>query len=139
METTPPPPNNSIDFETFITLADVDNIIRLCDAAASMQEGRNLKLLWDHAFEAGLDQGWTKWGSRDEERKESYFRGKAKGIEEAEAAARNADIDLYCCGAEKGRTKERLEWTSTGHGPHCLEPISILSDAMTQTDSESST
>ena len=106
METAPLPPNNSIDFETFITLTDVDNIIQLCDAAASTQEGRNLKLLWDRAFEAGLDQGWTEWGSRDEERKESYFRGKAKGIEEVEAAARNADIDLYCCGAEKGRTEE---------------------------------
>ena len=35
METTPPPLNNSIDFEVFITLADVDNIIRFCNAAAS--------------------------------------------------------------------------------------------------------
>ena len=34
-ETVPPPLNNSIDFEVFITLADVDNIIQFCDAAAS--------------------------------------------------------------------------------------------------------
>jgi len=47
-----------------------------------------------------------EWGSRDEERKEIYFKGKAKGIEEAEAAARNAKIDLYSLGAEKGRTEE---------------------------------
>jgi len=138
-KTAPPPLNNSINFEVFITLADVDNIIRFCDAAASTQEGRNLKLFWDRAFEAGLDQGRTEWGSRDEERKESYFRGKAKGIEEAEAAARSAELDLYSRGAEKGRTEERLEWTSIGHGPHCLEPISILSDATIQTDSELST
>jgi hypothetical protein len=138
-ETTPPPLNNSIDFEVFITLADVDNIIRFCDAAASTREGRNLKLFWDRAFEAGLDQGRTEWGSRDEERKEMYFKGKAKGIEEAEAAARSAEIDLYSHGAEKGRTEERLEWTSSGHGPHCFAPISVLSDATTQTDSELST
>jgi len=80
-----------------------------------------------------------EWGSRDEERKEMYFKGKAKGIEEAEAAARNAEIDLYSLGAEKGRTEEQSEWTSTGHGPHCFAPISVLSDAMTQTDSELST
>jgi len=138
-ETAPPPLNNSIDFEVFITLADIDNIIRFCDAAASTREGRNLKLFWDRAFEAGLDQGRMKWGSRDEERKEMYFKGKAKGIEEAEAAARSAEIDLYSHGAEKGRTEERLEWTSSGHGPHCFAPISVLSDATTQTDSELST
>ena len=139
METVPPPLNNSIDFEVFITLADIDNIIQFCDAAASTREGRNLKLFWDRAFEAGLDQGRTEWGTRDEERKEYYFRGKAQGIKEAEEAAENAEIDLFRLGTKKGRTKERSEWTSTGHGPHCLEPISILSDATIQTDSELST
>ena len=43
METAPPPLNNSINFEVFITLADVDNIIQFCDATASTQ-GQNLKL-----------------------------------------------------------------------------------------------
>jgi hypothetical protein len=138
-ETTPLPLNNSINFEVFITLADIDNIIWFCDAAASTQEGQNLKLFWDRAFKAGLDQGQTEWGSRDEERKEMYFKGKAKGIEEVEAAARSAEIDLYSHGAEKGRTKKRLEWTSSGHRPHCFVPISVPSDAMTQTDSELST
>jgi len=47
-----------------------------------------------------------EWGSRDEERKEMYFKGKAKGIEEVEAAARSAKINLYSHGAEKGRTEE---------------------------------
>jgi hypothetical protein len=139
METTPPPLNNSIDFEVFITLADVDNIIWFCNAAASTREGRNLKLFWDCAFEAGLDQGRTEWGSRDEERKEMYFKGKAKGIEEAEAAARSAEIDLYSHGAENGRTEERLEWTSSGHGPHCFAPISVLSDATVATASSNTT
>ena len=139
MKTTPPPLNNSIDFEVFITLTDIDNIIQFCNAAVSMWEGWNLKLLWDCAFEVGLDQGQMKWGSRDEERKEIYFKRKAKGVKEAEAATRNAEIDLYSLGAEKGRTEEWSEWTSTGHGPHCLEPISVLSNATTQTDLELST
>ena len=67
-----------------------------------------------------------------------YFKGKAKGIEEAEAAARMADINYYHHGTEKGRTEERLEWTSTGHGPHCLAPIAMLTDEIIQTDPESS-
>ena len=77
-----------------------------------------------------------EWGSRDEERKEMYFKGKAKGIEEAEAAARSAEMDLYSHGAEKGRTEEQLEWTSSGHGPHCFTPISVFSNTTTQTDLE---
>ena len=36
---------------------------------------------------------------------------------------------------ELRKGEPRSDWS----GPHCLEPISILSDAMTQTDSESST
>jgi len=138
-ETMPPPPNISIDFETFIDLADIDDIIRFCDAVASTQEGRNLKLFWDRAFEAGVDEGQTEERRRgDEERKEMYFKGKAKGIEEAEAAARSAEVDYYHHGTEKGRTEERLEWTSAGHGPHCLTPIAILTDEIVQTDLESS-
>ncbi|KIM43451.1 hypothetical protein M413DRAFT_443388 [Hebeloma cylindrosporum] len=138
-EIAPLPQNNSIDFETFINLADLEDIVRFCDAVASTQEGKNLKLFWDRAFEGGLNQARMEWGSRDEERKEFYFRGKAKGIKEAEAAARSAEVDLFYHGVEKGRTEERLEWTSAGHGPHCLAPVCVLSDAAVQTDSESST
>ena len=50
------PPSASIDFETFIELDDLDDVLRFCNAVASTQ-GRNLKLLWDRAFEAGLNQG----------------------------------------------------------------------------------
>jgi hypothetical protein len=123
----------SIDFETFVELADLNDVLRFCESAASTQEGRNLKLLWDRAFEAGLDQG------RNEERDlrdEMYLQGKARGAKDAEEAANRADIDLYCHGIEKGRTEEQSEWTSTGHGPHCFAPIAILSDQIIQTDSE---
>ena len=50
-------PPHVIDFETFIELADLDDVLRFCDAVGSTYKGRNLKLLWDCAFEAGLDQG----------------------------------------------------------------------------------
>ena len=45
------PSSALIDFETFAELADLDDILRFCDAAASTRDGRNLKLLWDCAFE----------------------------------------------------------------------------------------
>ena len=116
------PPSTSINFETFIELADLGDVLRFCDA-----------ITWDRAFEAGLDQG------RNEERDfrdEMYLRGKACGIREAEAAARRAEIDLYSHGIEKGRTEEQTEWTSAGHGPHCFSPVAILSDQIIQTNSE---
>jgi hypothetical protein len=122
----------SIDFETFVELADLTDILRFCDTVASTQEGRNLKLLWDRAFKAGLDQG------RKEEqnlRDEAYFQGKARGIKDAEEAASRAEVDLYRHGIVKGGIEERLKWTSAGHGPHCLTPVAILSDESVQTDS----
>jgi len=134
-KTAPPPPNNFIDFETFINLANLDDIIRFCDAVASTQEGRNLKLLWDRAFEAGLDQGQTEeWRRGEDDRRQAYIRGKEMGIEEAEAAERSTELNFYLHGTEKGRIEERLEWSSAGHGPHCLTPIAVLSDEITQTD-----
>jgi hypothetical protein len=122
----------SIDFETFIELADLDDVLRFCNAVASTQ-GRNLKLLWDRAFEAGLNQGRAE--ERDL-RDEAYLQGKAMGIKQAEEAARCAEIDLYSHGIEKGRAEERFEWTSIGHGLHCLSPVAILSDQIIQTDLE---
>jgi hypothetical protein len=126
------PPSSSINFETFVELADLDDVLRFCDAVASTYEGRNLKLLWDRAFEAGLDRGRTE--ERDY-RDEMYLRGKAQGIKEAEVAASQAEVDLYRHGIVKGGIEERLKWTSAGHGLHCLTPVAILSDASIQTDS----
>ena len=71
------PPSTVIDFETFVELADLDDILQFCKAAASTREGRNLKLRWDRAFEAGLDQGWNE--ERDY-RDEMYLRGKVQGM-----------------------------------------------------------
>jgi len=137
-KTAPPPPNISIDFETFIDLADLDDIIRFCNAVASTQEGRNLKLLWDRAFEAGLDQGRTEeWRRGEDDRRQAYIRGKERGIEEAGDKVRDEKLSLYELGCEEGRIQEREEWTSMDHGPHCFAPIAIPSDASIQTDSES--
>ena len=125
----------SIDFKTFIELADLGDVLQFFNDVTSTREGRNLKPLWDRALKAGLDQG------RSEERDfrdEMYLRGKAQGIKEAEAAASQAEIDFYRHGVVKGGIEERLKWTSSGHGPHCLTPIAILSDASIQTDSEPS-
>jgi hypothetical protein len=92
-----------------------------------------LKLLWDRTFEAGLGQGRAE--ERDL-RDEAYIQGKAWGFKDAEEAANHAEIDLYSLMLEKGRTEERLEWTSAGHGHHCLSPHAILSDEIVQTDSK---
>ena len=58
------------------------------------------------------------------------------GIKQTEEAADRAAIDFYHYGIEKGKTEERSDWTSKGHGPHCLSPIAILSDQSIQTDLE---
>jgi hypothetical protein len=130
------PPSTVINFETFVELANLDDVLRFCDTAASLtREGRNLKLLWDRAFEAGLNQGRSE--ERDY-RDEMYLQGKAQGIKQAEEAASQAEIDLYRHGIVKGGIDERSKWTSSGHGPHCLTPAAILSDASIQTDSEPS-
>ena len=60
LQTSASPPLTSVDFETFVELADVEDILQFCDVVASTREGRNLKLLWDRAFKAGLDQGRTE-------------------------------------------------------------------------------
>ena len=103
LHTSTSPTSPTIDFKAFIELADLDDVLRFCDAVTSTQEGRNLKLLWDRAFEAGLNQG------RNEERgfrDEMYLRGKAQGIREAEEAASRVEIDFYRHRIEKGRTEE---------------------------------
>jgi len=99
LQTATPSSSTSIDFETFVELADLEDILQFCDAAASTREGRNLKLLWDRAFKAGLNQGQSE--ERDF-RDEMYLRGKAQGVKEAEEAASNAQIDFYRHGIEKG-------------------------------------
>jgi hypothetical protein len=38
------PSPHAIDFETFIDIADLDDILRFCDTVTSTYEGRNLKL-----------------------------------------------------------------------------------------------
>jgi hypothetical protein len=95
--------------------------------------GRNLKLLWDRAFEAGLNQ--EQFEERDF-RDEMYLQGKAQGIKEAEEAASCDEIDFYSHGIEKGRTEERTEWISAGHGPHGFSATAVLSDGIVQTDVE---
>lgn len=129
LHSTASPPSTIINFETFVELTDLNDIRWFCNAAAS--KGRNLKLLWDCAFEAGLNQGWSE--ERDV-RDEMYLRGKAQGIKEVEEAASCAEIDLYCHRIVKGGIEERSKWTSAGHGLHCFSPIAILSDQIIQTD-----
>jgi hypothetical protein len=123
------PPSTAFDFKTFGELLSLDDILQFCDAAAaaSTNEGRNLKLLWDLAFEQGLSRGLTL-------RDEANHREKADSVKEAKEAASRAEIDL-CLATEKGRTDERSEWTSAGHGPHCISSTAVLSDKIIQTDS----
>ena len=128
LQTPTSPPSTSFDFKTFGELLSLDDILRFCDAAAaaSTNEGRNLKLLWDLAFDQGLSRGLTL-------RDEAYQRGQSESVKEAKEAASCAEIDL-CLATEKGRTDERSEWTSAGHGPHCISPTAVLSDKIIQTD-----
>jgi hypothetical protein len=135
-----PPSSAAIDFETFIESCDLEDIHRFFDAVASKPEGRNLKLIWDRAFETGLDQGRNeervKQDSRD---REMYLQGKEMGIKQAEKTAKRADFDHYSHGVQKGRAIEQLEWTSKNHGLRCFSPVAILSDQGSQTDPEPST
>jgi hypothetical protein len=100
------PSPHAINFETFIDLVDLDDILRFCDAVMSTYEGRNLKLLWDCTFEAGLDQGRAVLVEERDLRDEAYIQEKAQGFKDAEEAANHAEIDLYSLALEKGRTEE---------------------------------
>jgi len=128
-----PPSPISIDFKTFIDICNLEDVLRFLDTVATTREGKNLKLLWDRAFKAGLDQG------RNEERDlrdEMYRRGKEVGIKQAEKPAKRADFERYSHGIEQGRIMERSEWTSKGHGLQCFSPVAILSNQSIQTDPE---
>jgi hypothetical protein len=133
LQSSAPPSSAAIDFETFIKFCDLDDIHRFFDSVASKPEGRNLKLIWDRAFKEGNNKGWS---ARRDFSDEMYLRGKEMGIKETEEAADRAAIDFYHHGIEKGKTEERSEWTSKGHGPHCLSPIAILDSQGSQTDPE---
>ena len=101
-------PSTSIDFETFIELADLDDVLRFCNAVASTQ-GRNLKLLWDRAFEAGLNQGRTE--ERDL-RDEAYLQGKAMGIKQADKKPPNVPKSISTATVLR---KEELKSDRNGH------------------------
>ena len=135
-----PPSSAAIDFETFIEFCNLEDIQRFFDTVGSTQEGRNLKLIWDRAFETGLDQGRNEEQvNRDSRDHEMYFQGKERGIREAKEAANRAELEYYYHGIEKGKTEEQLEWTSKGHGLHCFSPVAVLTSQGSQTDPEPTT
>src|ERR1700678_2332964 len=49
-----PPSPTTIDFATFICIAGLSDIEQFCEAAASTQDGANLKLFWKRAFRTPL-------------------------------------------------------------------------------------
>src|SRR5882762_1725190 len=60
-------------FATFISLANLSDIKSFCEAAASSQEGFNLKVFWGRAFAEGKKVG----------QKEEYDRGYNEGYSDA--------------------------------------------------------
>ena len=135
-----PPSSAAIDFEAFIEFCDLEDVQQFFDTVGSTQEGRNLKLIWDRAFETGLDQGRNEEQvNRDSRDREMYFQGKERGIREAKEAANRAELEYYYRGIEKGKTEELLEWTSKGHGLRCFSPVAVLTSQGSQTDPEPTT
>jgi hypothetical protein len=133
-----PPSITTVEFEALIKVCDLDDIQvpRFFDNVASTQERKNLKLLWDRAFEAG-----RKFGRNEDQvyRDEVARDKKAQGIKRVEEAVSRAKTEYYHHGVEKGRTEERSKWTSKNHGLRCFSPVAILSDQGSQTDPEPTT
>src|SRR5882757_5452921 len=124
-DATPSPPSlTSLTFPGFIELADLNDIKLFFSIAATTQEGKNLQLLWDRAFEEGRTEGRRALIQTLEQKL-----GYKEGFEEG----KSTKIELFEAGMDKGRTDEHSEWIATGHGHHCLQPTIIHEDSSTQT------
>ena len=53
-----PPSSAAIDFEMFIEFCNLEDIQRFFNTVGSIQEERNLKLIWDRAFETVAGMSW---------------------------------------------------------------------------------
>src|SRR5271168_2184584 len=106
-----PPSSTTINFTTFIGLADLSDIQRFCEAAASTHEGANLMLFWKRAFEEGRKVGY-KEGSQ-----------MLEGVSVS---------GLFDQGQMLGIKNERREWETAGHGEACFAKLPSKSEAGTQ-------
>src|ERR1700678_2576626 len=94
-----PPSPTTIDFATFICIAGLSDIEQFCEAAASTQDGANLKSFWKRAFDEGRKVGY-KEGSQ-----------MLEGVNVS---------DLFDQGQILGIRNERKEWETAGHGEACF-------------------
>jgi hypothetical protein len=121
LDTPSPPlaPATRIAFRDFIELADLESIKQFLTAAASSQEGENLRCLWDRAFKEGLRVGHQLYVETVGKLNEAHDSG-------------------YEAGFEEGRREEQGDWLIDGHGEHCGYPSTVAhEDFGTQTDPES--
>jgi hypothetical protein len=106
-----PPSPTTIDFATFICIAGFSDIEQFCEAAASTQDGANLKLFWKRAFDEGRKVGY-KEGSQ-----------MLEGVNVS---------DLFDQGQILGIRNERKEWETAGHGEACFAKPPSRSEAEIQ-------
>ena len=83
LSTPPTVTDYTTSFATFISVADLSDIKRFCEAAGSSQEGINLKVFWGRAFAEGRKVG----------QEEEYNRGFNAGYNEGYSEACEKDYE----------------------------------------------
>jgi hypothetical protein len=136
---------SAVDFRTFIQHAKLEDIDKFLELASATQDGRNLALFWERAYDRGYTEGrgdvlreeldmateqlenaWMRRG-RDVGYEEGYKKGK-------EDCLRDLDVDAARTAAfEEGRilgaANEKWAWETVGHdlnNLNCARPKSPL-------------
>jgi len=122
---------SAIDFRTFILHAKLEDIDKFLELASTTQDGRNLALFWEQAYDHGYTEGradvlreeldmaseqlqdaWMRRG-RDVGYEEGYKKGKKEGHQDIDIEAiRTAAFEE---GRLKGEENEKWLWETLGH------------------------
>jgi hypothetical protein len=93
-----PAPMTHITFHKFIEIANLRTIKHFLTTAASLPEGKNLKLLWACAFKEGLTIGHQLYGKTEEKLNEVHNSGYEEGFQDGSTSK----VDLFQAGIDEG-------------------------------------
>ena len=101
-------PATHVVFHQFIELANLNTITLFLTTATSTPDGKNLKFLWEWAFEEG----------------------QKVGLDEGHHFVDGMDIqEVLKVGFEQGQAvsmaAEKQEWQTKGHGENCIEALPV--------------
>ncbi|PPQ87143.1 hypothetical protein CVT26_008731 [Gymnopilus dilepis] len=111
-------PTTAIAFRDFIELATLSQVKLFLATAYLLPEGQNLTLLWDRAFDEGIEAGKEEYRRRgDNVWERGHDAGYKQGFEEGERSV----LNVYQLGQISGIKAEQEQWIKDGHGDHCFK------------------